>query len=263
MYLTNEIGTVYYEAYGPEGAPAVVFSHGVAMDHRTFETQVKALENDFRVIVWDMPYHGYSSPIDKELQFSKTAADFVVAIMDELSISEAVWAGLSLGSFVVQQAVCNHPDRVRAAIHISGGTLYPRYPSVLKAFIPFVYAMLKPFPTGLLNKSFAEHKALTEDTKAYLMQTMSYTGKDAVIHLINEMVRDMVMGLPEPPEHPALIVYGDHDLRFIRQMSKTWHQRQPNSRLVEIQNAHHILNQDNPEAFNAVLRAFLQETAAS
>ncbi len=58
MFLENDVGTVYYEVNGPEEAPAVLFSHGVAMDHRTFETQVAALADRYRVIVWDMPYHG-------------------------------------------------------------------------------------------------------------------------------------------------------------------------------------------------------------
>jgi len=68
------------------------------MDHRTFETQVQALEDRYRVIVWDMPYHGRSSPIDKKLRFSTTATDFVIALLDELNIRQAVLAGLSLGS---------------------------------------------------------------------------------------------------------------------------------------------------------------------
>ena len=96
--MKNDAGTVYYEVYRPEEAPAVLFSHGVAMDHRTFETQVQALEDRYRVIVWDMPYHGRSSPIDKKLRFSTTATDFVIALLDELNIRQAVLAGLSLGS---------------------------------------------------------------------------------------------------------------------------------------------------------------------
>lgn len=73
MFLRNDVGTVYYQVYGPEESPAVLFSHGVAMDHRTFETQVKALEDRYRVIVWDMPYHGRSSHINTKLRFSTTA----------------------------------------------------------------------------------------------------------------------------------------------------------------------------------------------
>ena len=85
MYFKNDVGTVYYEVYGPENAPAVLFSHGVAMDHRTFESQIRALEERYRVIVWDMPYHGYSSPIDrntskKSVRRNKTSRTIFVSI---------------------------------------------------------------------------------------------------------------------------------------------------------------------------------------
>jgi pimeloyl-ACP methyl ester carboxylesterase len=259
MFLKNDVGTVYYEVYGPEEAPAVLFSHGVAMDHRTFETQVQALEDRYRVIVWDMPYHGRSSAIDKNLRFSTVAADFIIALLDELNIRQAVLAGLSLGSLVVQQAAHRYPERVKAVVHISGGPLYPKFPALLKAAIPFISVFMKLYPVKPLNKAFAEHKALAEATKTYLMETAAHTGKDAITHLTNEMVRDMVVGLPGHPPHPALIVYGDHELRALKNMSKRWYKQHPDGRLVEIHDAHHILNQDNPAAFNTALLNFLEE----
>lgn len=50
------------------------FFHGVSIDHETFKTQVEALKVRYRVVVWDMPYHGLSSPIDYKLKFSATDA---------------------------------------------------------------------------------------------------------------------------------------------------------------------------------------------
>ena len=257
MFYKNELGNVYYEVHGPENAPAVVFSHGVAMDHRTFERQVEALKDNFRVIVWDMPYHGKSSAIDEKLPFSKTAADFIMEILDTLNIQKAVMAGLSLGSLVAQQAAYKYPDRVAAAIHISGGPLYPKYPGLFRIFKPFM-GLMKLYPTAMLNKAFAKHKTITEDTRAYLMETMSRTGKDTVIHLTKEMLQDMVDGLREQPKQPALIVYGDHDLAIIKNMSIKWHANQPGSKLQMVKNAHHIANQDNPEEINRILVNFLE-----
>ena len=259
VLLERDVGRVYYEVYGPEQAPAVVFSHGVAMDHRSFEQQVAALEDRYRVIVWDMPYHGRSSAIDRRLRFSTTAADLTMAIMDELGVQRAVLAGLSLGSLVVQQAAHRYPDRVTAAIHISGGPLHPKYPAILKVAIPFISVLMKLYPIKPLSRAFVEHKALADETKAYLMETVAHTGKGVITYLTNEMVRDMVIGLDEHPRPPALIVYGDHDLRFLKTMAEKWHDQHPNSQLVEIEDAHHVLNQDNPGAFNAALLDFLQK----
>ena len=257
-FLENELGKFYYQVHGPQEAPAIFFSHGVGIDQRTFDDQVQALQGGYRVITWDMPYHGRSDSIDKKLSFSNTAADLLIAIMDELEIEQAYQAGLSLGSFVVQQLSSHYPKRVVGEIHISGGPLHPKFPAILKASIPFITVFMKLYPSNPLAHTFARHKALTADTIAYLVETVEETGKDSITHLTNEMVRDMVAGLPAPSSKPVLIVYGDHDLPFIINMSKAWHTRLPNSELTMIENAHHILDQDNPTAFNAVLLNFLE-----
>lgn len=257
-FLENKLGKFFYQVNGPQDAPAIFFSHGVAMDHRTFDDQVQGLQDTYRTITWDMPYHGHSDAIEKNVSFSKTAADLVVAIMDELGIEQAFHAGLSLGSFVVQQLSSLYPTRVLGEIHISGGPLYPNFPGILKASIPFTAVFMKLYPSKPMARTFAKHKALAPETIDYVIETVENTGKDAITHLTNEMVRDMVAGVPEPSSKPALIVYGDHDLPFIIKMSKDWHARLPNSELAMVENAHHILNQDNPAAFNTILVDFLE-----
>ena len=259
MYYKNQQGKVYYEAHGPEGAPAVIFSHGVSIDHETFQAQVEAFKDRYRLVVWDMPYHGLSSAIDYKLQFSAAAADFAIAIMDALDIEQAVHVGQSLGSFVAQQAAYRHPGRTRATVHIGGGPLYPRSHPIIKAANPFIPLVLHLYPERLLYQTFAKHKALTEVTQAYLVEKSSRTGKKIITHLTQEMYRDMVKGISEPTKEPMLICYGDHDLPFIKKMSQKWHQRTPHSRIAEVKASHHMANQDNPGEFNRILLSFLEE----
>ncbi|TCK98524.1 pimeloyl-ACP methyl ester carboxylesterase [Natranaerovirga hydrolytica] len=261
MYYKNNIGSIYYEVHGQENATTIVFSHGVTMDHRTFKEQVNALKDEYRVIVWDMPYHGKSSEIHKNLQFSTTAADFIIELLDSLDIPNAILSGLSLGSFVTQQAAYKYPDRVVATIHLSGGSLYPKCPKWLKVLNPVFSLPISILSHQSLAKHFAKHKAITPHTIAYLEEGVHKTGKKALMHLINEMINDMVIGLPEPLEQPMLITYGDHELSPIKKMNKKWHHNSLNSQLSVVENAHHILNQDNPEECNKVLLYFLKSLA--
>lgn len=255
MYYNSSNGSIYYECHGTEGAPAIVFCHGVGMDHRTFDDQVKALKSHYRVIVWDMPFHGKSCLIDKRLNFSAIAADMLMELLDNLNIHGAILAGLSLGSYVVQKAALKYPDRVLAATHISGGSLYPKYPSYLKAFNPLISFIIAIYPN--LYQSFAKHKSITPDTQAYLAETAEKTGKKAIAHLTKAMLDDMVSDFPEQPKHPVLIMYGDHDLGFIKKMAQQWHASLSDSQIAMVVEAHHIANQDNPEAFNKILLSFL------
>jgi len=68
MQKTNEstfykslFGDIFYKDSGPKDAPAVIFLHGVGMDHRTFDEQVNVLKDRYRVIVFDLPGHGRST----------------------------------------------------------------------------------------------------------------------------------------------------------------------------------------------------------
>jgi len=258
-YLETELGRVFYQVHGPEDAPAVVLTHGVAMDHRTFAPQVEALKDDYRVVTWDMPFHDRSDALDKSLSFSAVSTDLLEKIITSLGIDEAIFVGLSLGSFITSKMTLQFPERVRAEVHVSGSAMQSTYPKLLRAFIPFISFILRLLPEGMMADTFSRNKALKEDTVAYLAEAVTQTGKDSLIHLMCEMMRDMTDGLPEPPEMPRLIVYGDHEKPFVIKASKAWHERLPGSELVEIKNAHHIVNQDNPQAFNQALQAFLKQ----
>lgn len=258
MYFSNRTGKIYYELYGPEEAQVIAFSHGVALDHKTFWKQVEALKEKYRVLVWDMPYHGKSSKINDRLPFSETAADFLMELLSKLDVGKAVLVGQSLGSYVSQYAAWKYPDMVAATVHIGGAPLYPKYSKLFKGLNPFITPILRAYPEKSLYKAFSKHKALTEDTRNYMELVSTRTGRKVIAHLTKEMVRDMVQGLPEPNEQPILLTYGDHDLSFIKKMNEKWNEAQTvNSEIVIIKDAHHIANQDNPDVFNSILYEFV------
>ena len=258
MYFGANNNEIYYQDYGEKHNPAIVFLHGVGMDHRTFLEQATAFESSFRVIILDLPGHGKSSNIDEYNKFSETSAKSIIELLDSLEIKRAVMVGQSLGSFVVQRIAEQDPDRVIASVHLGGGSLYPGYPAIIKAFKPFTSLTMLLVPENFLYKKFALHKALKVDTQEYLEEITSANGKNLIKHLTLEMFNDMSDGLSKPLDHDMLILYGDHDLNFIKKLSIKWHNSHNRSDLVEIENAHHIANQDNPWKFNMVLKSFLQ-----
>jgi pimeloyl-ACP methyl ester carboxylesterase len=111
---------------------------------------------------------------------------------------------------------------------------------------------------NLLAKSFAKHKSITPHTVKYLEEGVHHTGKEALIHLFKEMIRDMLTGIPETLKQPMLILYGDHEVGMLQRLQIKWHANTPNSQIVRVKNAHHITNQDNPEEVNKALLSFLE-----
>lgn len=258
MYYENARGKVYYEVHGPKDAPVLAFSHGICMDHQTFLPQLDAFRDRYRVLLWDMPFHGLSSAMDQDLQFTSTAADFLVGIMESLDVKEgALLVGQSLGSFVTQQAACRYPDRIRATAHVGGASLYPGGGWPYKMMGPFFSAFISLYPERSMFKAFARHRALQPETKAYLEEVSSRTGKRVMAHITGQLLKDIARGLPRPPAEPKLLCHGDHESGLVKRLLGRWHRSAPESRLEVIEDAHHIANQDNPEAFNRVLSSFL------
>ncbi len=263
MTFESIIGKIYYEDHGLEHDRSVVFIHGVGMDHRTFETQVSAMKDQFRVITMDLPGHSGSSDLEKHLPYSRTAGSVLLELLDFLQVRQAVLVGQSLGSFVAQYAAAEAPERVKGSVHIGGGSLYPRYTPLLHLLRPFIALAMRLYPSKMLIRLFAQHKALKAETQDYLKEVVSRNGKQIVFRLTAAMLREMTEGIPAQLSHPMLFACGDHDLKFVRNLSMRWHKNQPKSRFALIDDAHHIANQDNPQKFNRVLIAFLEEVFSS
>jgi pimeloyl-ACP methyl ester carboxylesterase len=256
MIYKSKYGEIYYEFTGLKGALVVVLCHGVGMDHQTFEKQVSALQKEYQVVVWDMPGHGRSTMAKHDMRFSLMAAECLVGLLDETETDRAVLVGLSLGSFIIQHVLNKYPERVIATVHIGGLPLYPKYSSMLKPVF-LMTGIFRIMPGKMFYSSFAKHRANTPETRQHLEDTISKTGKELVLKITRDMGDDMLEGVPEPPERPLLITYGEDDI-YTRGLSAKWHKRALGSQRVVISKANHIANQDNWGEFNKSPISFLQ-----
>ena len=98
-----------YEVTGA-GAP-VLLVHGFGLDMRMWDPQVEHLAGRFQVVRYDCRGFGASGPFDPAHGY--THAGDLLALLDHLSIGQAVLAGLSFGGRVVMQAALAAPARVR------------------------------------------------------------------------------------------------------------------------------------------------------
>ena len=264
MQKTNEstiyrsyLGDVYYKDSGPKDAPVVIFIHGVGMDHRTFDKQAMVLKDRYRVIVFDLPGHGRSTIKNYSFSFTPMATFCLVGLMNHLNVQEASFVGQSLGSHIVQRLQLNNLERVKSVIHLGGAEYKSFVGRWTKIFIPVIMSMVHLIPENLFCKAFGRHKADTKNTQEYLTEATRMSGKKLIAKITKDMLHDLVDGIPKPEERPMMICYGVNDLNFIRKNSKKWNKKYPDSIFVEIPNANHIANQDNPEYFNRVLIEFL------
>ena len=125
---------VYVEEAG-EGIPLICL-HTAGSDCRQFRTVLNdtAITSRFRVIAFDLPWHGKSSPPagwHLEPEYRLTAKDYreiVVSVSRALELDRPVVMGCSIGGRIVLHLALEHPNEFRAVIGLqSGGHVDPYY----------------------------------------------------------------------------------------------------------------------------------------
>ncbi len=117
---------IYVEQAG-EGTPLLCL-HTAGSDTR----QYRALMNDpritcnHRVIAFDMPWHGKSSPPSgwHNEEYQLTSAQYmtmVLEVMTALSLDKPILIGCSIGGRIALHLALEHPDRFRAIIGLQSG----------------------------------------------------------------------------------------------------------------------------------------------
>jgi pimeloyl-ACP methyl ester carboxylesterase len=103
------------------GEPALVLTNGLTTTTSFWSHLQPEWEQSHRVLSWDLPGHGVSSPA----RSSSTALiaeqpELLVRLMDEAGLESAVQIGWSTGCQVVLEMYRRYPDRCRALVLLLG-----------------------------------------------------------------------------------------------------------------------------------------------
>lgn len=90
----------------------VVLIHGLAGDHTAWKPYLAALKDGYRVIAFDNPGSGKSSPVPADVTMADLARA-TLALMDHLKIDAAHIVGRSMGGAVAQEMYFAQPNRIR------------------------------------------------------------------------------------------------------------------------------------------------------
>lgn len=102
--------------------PALIMVHGTGGHLEAYSRNVRALSERFRLVLYDMPGHGYSEKPDRPYTIDYLS-DHLVALMDALSIERAHLSGESLGGWVAAWAAAHHTDRTNKLVLNTPGNI--------------------------------------------------------------------------------------------------------------------------------------------
>jgi len=256
--LIRPDATIAYWVSGPERAPVVLLLHGATLDHRAWDAQVDELTPQYRVVVPDLRGHGEST-LEGAFRFDD-AVDDVAALLDAVDTGAPIaLGGLSLGGNIAQEIVHRDPQRVDALI-VADSTCNTASRHPLAA--PLTIAALSAMALGGRERFMQHAAAVTspnDDVRQYVLDANEDRTTLEVLQILTSLLDQSLH--PEPDYRlpiPTLLVHGvDDRVGDIVAGSQEWAVRDPMVELVVIPRAGHASNQDNPAAFTAALRAFL------
>ncbi|MET0182798.1 MAG: alpha/beta hydrolase [Caulobacterales bacterium] len=127
LNLLGKPHRVYVEEAG--AGPPLLCLHTAGADGR----QYRAVLNDpeitskFRVIAFDLPWHGKSSPptgwnrIEEYRLTSRDYVDIIIGVAEALELDQPIAMGCSIGGRIVLHLALEHPDRFGAVIGLQAG----------------------------------------------------------------------------------------------------------------------------------------------
>jgi pimeloyl-ACP methyl ester carboxylesterase len=264
---------LHYLDWGTEGKPPMVLLHGFAVTAHAWDFFSLTARTDFHVYALDHRGHGDSEwAPDGDYHRDRHVAD-LVAFVDVLQMKSLVLVGHSLGGGVALLAASPLARRVRALV-IVDSTLGPRRgPNTVRQFVegPDTFPSLEAFADYAMSLN-------PRRTKAGLLRSLPHNAR----RLLDGQWTwkyDRILRDPDrprtPPDFaamwsafstapcPVLYVRAGESSHLADEFVPALESLAPRVRLVTVPHAGHSVMSDNPVAFAAVVRGFLDGVATT
>ncbi|MDR7007637.1 alpha/beta fold hydrolase [Paraburkholderia strydomiana] len=119
--LANQRVLSHREADGAAANDALplVLLHGIGSGAASWVQQLEALGANRRVLAWDAPGYGMSTPVAPESPVAADYASVLTEWLDTLHIERCVLVGHSLGAIIAGAFAAVHPQRVSGLLLLS------------------------------------------------------------------------------------------------------------------------------------------------
>jgi pimeloyl-ACP methyl ester carboxylesterase len=246
-------------AYERAGAgPPLVLVHGAAEDGRAWQPQLEGLADELTVVAWDQPGAGGSE--DPPAGFG--LADFALCLaglIEALGLGPAHVGGLSWGGTVAQELYRHRPDLVATLILADtyAGWKGSLPEEEVRARVEGARQMLGAPPEQFdptLPGLFADGPP---EEFVPLLERMAGDVRQRCLaeHLMVMAEADLRDLLPRIAV-PTLLIWGELDARSPLSVAHQLDQAIPDTELVVLPGCGHVSNLEQPERFNATVRAF-------
>ena len=256
--------------------PPLVLLHGLTDSYRTWRQLAPRLANDRRVLMPDLPGHGLSGRPDASYQlgwYADVMARWLETVLDAAGVERADVVGHSFGGGVAQMMLLRCPERIRRLVLVSSGGLGREIAWSLRlASIPFVVEHLgQPFMRlGTRFALKATGDVVSREDSARLGAMNAQRGS---ARAFSRTVRDIIdwrgqrRGFFQRADElstlpPIAVFWGDRDTIIPHSHAEALAKSVDGVRFTRFHACGHYPHHENPDAFVAALRDFLDSPEA-
>jgi len=256
-YLSLENGfKLAYEISGNQSGPKMVLIHGLFLNSDCFREQIKYFEKDYNILRFDLRGHGRTTKPEERFTIKNYVKD-MVELLDHLNWNKDLYlVGHSLGAMISLVYGIQYPSQVKKIVSASG-FCYVSLEAETDVLGRVDAFPLDKFALGISKRGLSPYNQETAEFVAKLVtdhmtkeQCLRATAASAGFNVC-EYLKDLKI--------PTLLIVGQKDITtpiWASEMLKDWI---PNSEVVIISNAGHLLILDHPTEFNKTVDAFIKK----
>lgn len=238
-------------------APWVVFSNSLVTDLSVWDDQAAALSRQFRVLRYDQRGHGGTGVPDGPCDFEQLGGD-LLALLDHFRIGRCRFVGLSMGVPTGLQLLSRAPDRVERMVLCDGQAATAAGGAA--AWDERIQAARAGGMAALADATVARWfgPEFVADGRADRVRAMiAATPLDGFVACARALQSYDFANVLDTIKAPTLLIVGARDGAMPATMARMG-DRIAGAQLIEIADAGHIPNVEQPDTFNRALLGFLQ-----
>ena len=253
--------TVHYDFAGPHDAPVVVLANSLATNVHMWDEQINALTRKHRVLRYDMRGHGLTDTTpgdDPSAASIERLADDAIALADALGVDRFDMVGLSIGGMVAQRVAARYPERVGSLVLCATGNRLGTLAVWNERLATVEREGLEAIVDSTMGRWFTEQTHADRPDLVRGFANMVLRTPVAGYVACGRAVRDADLRADDGLIRArTLIVAGTHDPTASPTVGAEMRDAIAGAQL-EVMHAAHILNAEQPVAFNDLLLRFLE-----